>query len=251
MSPSHPAAPNSSISRQRTRSAARGVSRSATRLSGYLAASLGAGVTAASHTEAAVVSVDVGPTGFNINGVNGGLSYPNFTTVSNFPTAGAGSLKIYNGYGGWWGFGGVDGLTMASGATSNTPTNLSGGQTIDSSLLFTGGSNNFYNSLFRTGGPSGGAAPNFGSGSYMAFKTAQNNYGWLEVIWNNTSNQFQLVSGAYESTPNTPIITPVPEPSTIAAAGVAALAMGAGAIRRRRKGRKTAAASGDPCAESA
>lgn len=251
MSPSHPAAPHPSTARQRTRSAALGANRSAARLSGYLAAGLGAGLTGASHTEATVVSVDVGPSGFNIDGVNGGLSYPNFTTVPNFPTAGAGSLKIYNGYGGWWGFGGVGGLTMASGATFNTPTNLSGGQTVDGSLLFTGGDNSFYNSLFRTGGPGGSAAPNFGAGSYMAFKTAQNNYGWLEVIWNNTSNQFQLVSGAYESTPNTPIITPVPEPSTIAAAGVAALAMGAGAIRRSRKGRKAAAASGEAFDESA
>jgi hypothetical protein len=77
----------------------------------------------------------------------------------------------------------------------------------------------------------------------MAFKTAQNNYGWLEVIWNNTSNQFQLVSGAYESTPNTPIVAGVPEPSTIAAAGVAALAMGAGAIRRARRARSATVTS--------
>ena len=226
------------MSRQQTRAA----KRSATRLPGYLAASIGAGVVGTLQADAAVVTVDVGPSGFNINGINGGIAYPGFTTVGNFPTSGAGNLKIYNGYGSWWGFGGVSGLTMASGTTPNTPTKLSGGQPIDGSLTFTGGDNNFYTSLFRTGGSGGGAAPNFGSGSYMAFRTAQNNYGWLEVIWNNTSNQFQLVSAAYESTPNTPIVAGVPEPTAIAASGVAALAMGAGAIRRARRSRKAEAA---------
>lgn len=230
-------------SRQQRRLHARRSRKSAARLGGYLAASVVTGLVGTSPSDAAVVQVNVGPTGFNIDAINGGVADPGFTTVANFPTSGAGNLKIYNAYGGWWGFGGVSGLTLASGTTSNTPTKLSGGQTIDGSLTFTGGENNFYNSLFRTGGPSGGAAPNFGSGSYMAFKTAQNNYGWLEVIWNNTSNQFQLVSGAYESTPNTPIITPVPEPSTIAAAGVAALAMGAGAIRRARRARSVTVTS--------
>lgn len=239
MSSSVPAASHSSTSRQQARSAAREVNRSAARLSGYLAAGVGAGLTGASCTEAAVVLVDVGPTGFNINGINGGLPDPGFTTVSNFPTAGAGNLKIYNAYGGWWGFGGVGGLTLASDTKPTSPTKLTAGQTINGSLTFTGGDNNFYNSLFRSGG---NAAPNFGSGSYMAFKTAQNNYGWLEVIWNQVTTQFQLVSGAYESTPNTPIVAGVPEPSAIAAAGVAALALGAGAIRRARRSRKAKAA---------
>lgn len=76
----------------------------------------------------------------------------------------------------------------------------------------------------------------------MAFKTAQNNYGWLEVTWNQSSTQFQLVSGAYESIPNTPIVAGVPEPASIAASGMAALALGAGAIRRARRSRKAEAA---------
>lgn len=227
--------PRARMSRQQTRAR----NRSAARLSGYLAAGLGAGVVGTSQADAAVVVVDVGPTGFNINGINGGLSYPGFTTVSNFPTAGAGNLKIYNGYGGWWGFGGVGGLTLGSDTKPASPTKLTAGQTIDGSLTFTGGDNNFYNSLFRSGAA---AAPNFGSGSYMAFKTAQNNYGWLEVIWNQSSTQFQLVSAAYESTPNTPIVAGVPEPAAVAAAGVAALAIGAGAIRKARRSRKAEAA---------
>ena len=78
----------------------------------------------------------------------------------------------------------------------------------------------------------------------MGFRTAQNNYGWLEVTWAAASDQFQILSGAYESTANTPIpIGAVPEPTTIALTGVAALALGAGAIRRARKSRRESAAA--------
>ena len=58
-------------------------------------------------------------------------------------------------------------------------------------------------------------------------------YGYFEVTWNETSSEFEILSGAYESTPNTPIA--VPEPSAIALTGIGALALGAGAIRRSRK----------------
>jgi hypothetical protein len=64
------------------------------------------------------------------------------------------------------------------------------------------------------------------------------------VTWDNTLNQFQILSGAYETTPNTSILAgavPVPEPSAVALAGIGALALGAGAIRRSRKARKAAA----------
>jgi hypothetical protein len=64
-------------------------------------------------------------------------------------------------------------------------------------------------------------------------------YGYLETTWNSTTNQFQILSGAYENTPNTAIT--VPEPSAIALTGIGALALGAGAIRRSRKARKAAA----------
>ncbi len=219
-------------SRQQRRLQARMSRKSAARLGGYLAAGVAAGMVGTAQSDAAVVQVNVGPTGFNIDQINGGVASPGFITVGNFPISGAGSLKIYNTYGGWWGFGGVGGLTLASDTKPASPTKLTAGQTIDGSLTFTGGDNNFYNSLFRSGAV---ASPNFGSGSYMAFKTAQNNYGWLEVTWDQSSTQFQLVSGAYESAPNTPIVAGVPEPSTIAASGVAALALGAGAIRRARR----------------
>jgi len=86
-----------------------------------------------------------------------------------------------------------------------------------------------------------------GAGSYLGFRARTSNlsndwtYGYFQVTWNSTSQNFQIFSGAYESTVNTPITVPVPEPTGVALAGIGALALGAGAIRRSRKARKAAA----------
>ena len=93
-------------------------------------------------------------------------------------------------------------------------------------------------SVFRYGYGSFTSAPDFGPGSYLGFKTAQDNYGWLEVTWSNTANSWEILSGAYESVPNTGIGVPVPEPVAVSLASVAALAMGGAAILRLRKTRQ-------------
>ena len=85
-------------------------------------------------------------------------------------------------------------------------------------------------------------SPDFGSGSHMGFRVDDGigdfNYGWLEVTWNSATDRFQILSGAYESDLNTPIlagsgaITAIPEPSTYAvAAGL--LILGVWSWRRR------------------
>ena len=68
----------------------------------------------------------------------------------------------------------------------------------------------------------------------------QFHYGYFRVTWDKQSDVFQVLSGAYESTVNAPI-TVVPEPGGVALAGIGALALGAGAIRRSRKARKAVA----------
>jgi hypothetical protein len=72
----------------------------------------------------------------------------------------------------------------------------------------------------------------FGSGGNL-------NYGWLEVTWDSTgSGQWQILSGAYESTINTAIVIPsanVPAPSP---ASLLALILGGAALRRWRRGRR-------------
>jgi hypothetical protein len=194
---------------------------------------------ATAPVEAAVVSIDIGPSGFNIGGVNAGLGYGS-TTAYDFPFASAGNLKLYGlGDSNSWGLAGNVGLQIAvNAATTANPRNFTSGSTIDGSALF---QTAVVTSVFRYGYGSFTSAPDFGPGSYLGFKTAQNNYGWLEVTWSNASENWEILSGAYETTPNTGIDVPVPEPVVASVAGLAALAVGSGAIRRLRQRRAAAA----------
>ncbi len=208
------------------------------RLSSYFATGFGVatGLLATAPAEAAVVSIDIGPSGFNIGGVNGGIGYGS-TTVADFPFTSAGSLKLYGlGDSNQWGLGGIVGLEFAVASSSPvSPRNFGAGSTVDGSALF---QTAVVTSVFRYGYGTFTSAPNFGPGSYLGFKTAQNNYGWLEVTWDNTSENWEILSGAYETVPNTGIGVPVPEPIAVSVASVAALAMGGAAIRRLRRTRQ-------------
>ena len=78
-------------------------------------------------------------------------------------------------------------------------------------------------------------SPDFGAGSYIGFKSANNHYGYLEVTWTSATNTFEILSGAYESTPGVGIragAAAIPEPST---AMLSLGALAAGAFIRRRK----------------
>lgn len=206
---------------------------SAARLTGYLAAGVGAGIVGTAPAEAGIVQINIGPSGFSIDGINGGLAAGYYSVTNNFPTTGGGQLALSNGYASQWGLSPGGNLAFAASTSTASPTKFTAGQTISGSTTFQ--TSNYF-TVFRDGST---ASPNFGAGSYMGFRTAQNYYGWLEVTWNSTSNQFQILSGAYENTANTPInAAAVPEPATIAMTGVAALALGAGAIRRARKARR-------------
>jgi hypothetical protein len=88
-------------------------------------------------------------------------------------------------------------------------------------------------------------SPDFGPGSYMGFKTAQGNLGWLEVTWDSDSEVFEIYSGAYESVAGVPIAagdtgtSAVPEPGQVASS-LLLLALGAAgvAIQRQRAKKK-------------
>ena len=75
----------------------------------------------------------------------------------------------------------------------------------------------------------------------MGFQTSQGNYGWLAVTWTASSDQFQILSGAYESEAGVgiragaggPGPAAVPEPGTWAAAAL--LVGGAGFMRWRKR----------------
>ena len=239
--------------RRRTPCRLRTVGASASRLGGYLAVGVGAGVLGTAPADAGIINIDITSTGFDIDGVNAGLSSGSTVTKTNFPFTGAGTLKISASgdrglYGIQSGFGRA--TSFAANSLAATPRRLPLNTTIGAS---TSGWNNFYApQLFRFhyvneyyGINRFYNSADFGSGSYLGFRTQTGNYGWLNVTWARATGDFQIYSGAYESVPGVSIAAgavAVPEPSTIAMLGAGALAMGASAIRRHRTAQRKAAA---------
>jgi len=189
-----------------------------------------AGLTSlAQNARAALITIDIGS--FGIGGINGGASSGNYRDVADFPISGN-TVRLLNNYASVaTGIDGYIGIAFATGAGAATPVKFSLGASI--------GSGSSYavepGSLFKAG-PS--VSPDFGAGSYMGFKTSQNNYGWLEVTWTASPRQFQILSGAYESTPNVAILAgataPIPEPGTWAAMAIFAGGAAFAGWRRRR-----------------
>ena len=265
---------------RRSPSARKASAASKAALNRYLAAGLGATGLASVECEAAIVPVDITEIGSNkqnISGPNAGMpagsSGNNSKEVLNFPVAGqhtAGNptdMTFFNVVyeGPYYTFldNGVKpgrAVEFATGGTFASPfrfteagTNLVG-PTLPEGQMWTGNAYQYRGfSLFRAqysnyyGYIPLSYAPDWGPGSFIGFRarptdTSTNwTYGYFEVTWTNATNTFEVISGAYESTVNTAIaVQPVPEPSAIALAGIGALALGAGAIRRSRKARKAA-----------
>jgi hypothetical protein len=222
------------------------------RLGAYFAAGVGASMAATSTSEAAIITIDVGPAGFNIGGINGGVASGDRLVVNYFPIYGAGAFEIWNAVNY---FGAIyTGLATYSFSPyfaytggSASPQNFSGGQFIGPDSNF---SSSKINTAFRVLNPDfpqySFVSDNFGAGSYMGFRfladeSGAYNYGWLAVTWDNTTDQFQILGGAYESDLDTPIQVPgsepIPEPGTWAAA---ALLAGGAAFMRWRKRRDEA-----------
>ena len=199
-----------------------------------------AGLTSfALNAQAELITINIGPTGFNIGGTNAGLSYNNYRQVASFPIS-SNSINVVNGFSGVTGLGTAfnGGIGFASGTNDATPVKFALNQLIGGGSGYTTGNGSWFR-VFST------ISPDFGPGSYMGFQTAQGNYGWLEVTWNAVSYEFQILSGAYENTPNVAVLAgggaaPIPEPGTWAA--MAIFAGGAAfAGWRRRKSAKVAA----------
>jgi hypothetical protein len=198
-----------------------------------------AGITSfAQNAQAELITINIGPTGFNIGEINGGVSDGYFTSIGSFPISGN-TLYLYNNY-----FAVATGLEgagvmFAAGGSAATPVNFAPNAVIGNGINLFSGSESYFRSFSAS-------SPDFGPGSYMGFMTYGGNYGWLEVTWTASSGQFQILSGAYESEPLVSILAgaggaaPIPEPGTWAA--MAIFAGGAAfAGWRRRNSAKVAA----------
>jgi hypothetical protein len=189
--------------------------------------------------EAAIITIDITSTGFGIDGVNAGLQYGEILMKPNFPISGA-RIDVFVGYLNRTGIRGYSGIKFAAGSSYASPVNFTINQSIGSLASWNDGDSNFFKY-----GPV--ESPDFGAGSYMGFKTAQGNYGWLEVTWAGATDTFQIYSGAYESVANVAILagdtgggtSAVPEPGQVASS-LLLLALGAAgvAIQRQRAKKK-------------
>ncbi len=212
----------------------RAACRKAARLRGYLATGLGASTLATSAVEAAIVVLDVGPGGFNIDGVNAGVA-PGGMQMIPFPTASQYWLGLFNDYANGYfsllgiGMGPQAGVAFTGGAAS--PRNFALGEIIDASATFTSG---FYEPMFRVQSPNLlYLAPDFGPASYLGFRSSGGSYGWLEVTWDQATAEFEILAAAYETQVGVGIAAgAVPEPPVSA---LAALALGGAAYARWRR----------------
>ena len=237
-----------------THSNNRSLKQNSNRLAAYLATGIGAGLVATPVAEAAIVTIDITSSGFGLDGPNAGLISSDTDNdsrdVFNFPISDSGTLIIYSMSSFYYGISSNVGLFIASGNSEASPTNFSQNQSIGSSANWVNaGGGAFANSLFNSGSYE---SPDFGSGSYMGFKTAQGNYGWLEVTWAGATDTFQIYSAAYESVAGVAILagdtgggtSAVPEPGQVASS-LLLLALGAAgvALNRRQAKKKQAEAS--------
>lgn len=217
------------------------------RLEAYLAAGVGALGLAAS-SEAGVVIIDLtGYTGDNMGIAPGPGAYPagRFTSTTLIP--GSTFLGFNNVYGLYTGLsvqgvpsGGI--LATTGNGILDVPINVGPGVAIGpSSGTFEMG---YSTTVFRNNSR---AVADFGPNSFLGFRTAADQYGYIEVLWTSSTDTFKLISAAYESTPFTSIVTPggaaaVPEPSSMA---VVALLVGGTALRQWRKKRRDQVATSD------
>jgi hypothetical protein len=225
-----------------THSNKRSMKQNSNRLAAYLATGIGAGLVATPVADAAIVTIDLTSNGFGLDGVNAGLSYGigSHTDKPNFPISGGGMIRAFNSDV-IKGIRGVNSLRFAVGSNFASPVKFTLNQSIDSSANWSSGE------IFPVFKRDGDESPDFGAGSYMGFKTAQGNYGWLEVTWAQATDTFQFYSGAYESVAGVAILagdtgggtSAVPEPGQVASS-LLLLALGAAgvAIQRQRAKKK-------------
>jgi hypothetical protein len=196
------------------------------RLGTYLTITVGAG-TLAGTADAAIVNLDIGPSGLDMGGVNAGVTGDS-KAVNPFP--GGGSLELYHD-GDYKGLDGNGNLDFAFNGEYASPRNFAANAVIGDSVTSWEGRSDY--TLFQY---SDYVSPDFGQNSFMGFRTANGNYGWLEVTWDSATGNFEILSGAYEDVPGVAIqagaMAAVPEPASVL--GTIGLLAGGIFVRRRK-----------------
>jgi len=251
-------APTLEPTRQQARAASRSRSRkSHRRLAGYLTATAGC-CGLATTADAEVVALDV--TAF-AGRPNAGLEPGGFTTLFTF-----GDGDIYFGVSNQYALGnGFNGIL--TGFYTNVEKDIRGAFAYSQGV----GNENFI-ARFATNASIGSPAswtsegyrfqfrytydlfglktweaPDWGPGSFAGFRFGDDatgwNYGYIEATWDTATQTFEILSAAYETQLNTPILAgavPVPEPgtATMAFGAVASLCLGGRAFTRWKKQRR-------------
>ena len=182
-----------------------------------------------------------------IAGVNAGVTAGNFLILANWLGANTGTLNLTNAvaitYVVVWGPVGSDNLEFAYASGTIGPARFSGGALIDSSDFSYSPSSSDAFLRIDVGPTTISLAPAFGAGNYLGFRFGSGgtyNYGYLGATWDGSSN-FQITSGAYESTAGQSITIPggggssVPDSSST---GLMGLLFAGAAVRQWRKSRR-------------
>ncbi len=252
----------------RNRPAARSKS-AARRRAAAAAVSVGAGILGTQSAEAGIVNIDLSTAaqGASIIGINAGLNAnQSVLWILNAANGNSASLPLANfpGNNNYSAIG-IDfhgssfvGMVAYGAFThsgqypkSATPTAFSAGALIDGTVFATSSGDFGSGPTFREFYNQEYLSPDI-TNKYLAFRTnitapnTEPNYGWINVNWNSTSKDFEILGASYESVAGVAIAAgavAVPEPSTTALLGLGALALGAGVVRKQRAARRTQAAA--------
>lgn len=234
-------------------------------------ASVGAGILGTQSAEAGIVTIDLstaGTSGTSISGTNAGLGADQAILWSVYVANGnSASLSLtnfpgdsnYNAIGiDFHGSGPYSGMVAYGGFThtgnypkSATPTAFSAGALIDGTVFATSFGNCFGSGpTFREFYGIEYLSPDI-TNKYLAFKTnitapnTEPNYGWINVNWNSTSKEFEILGAAYESVAGVAIQIPgsVPEIDPSGLASTMSLVMGSAAMLEQRRRKRAAVAA--------
>ena len=234
-------------------------------------AGVGAGILGTQSAEAGIVTIDLstaGPDGTSISGINAGLNANQSAVwLINAANGNSASLRLtnfpgndnYNAIGfDFHGTGANPGIVAYGAFThsglypkSATPTAFSAGALIDGTVFTTSFGNFGSGPTFREFYGIEYLSPDI-TNKYLAFKTnitapnTEPNYGWINVNWNSTSKEFEILGAAYESVAGvaiqTPSSAPVPEIDPSGLASAMSLVIGSAAMLEQRRRKRAAVA---------